>query len=97
MLGPFGVTLMVLATVLYSVLFVKTQASRENIRLSNKSFFDLGHGVVPDEPGQGHREKRTATSADLSAGEIAEFLDKHNELRGQTVPQASNMKFMVIF
>ena len=98
MLRPFGVKLILLATVLYLVFFVGIQASARNIRLSNKSFFDLGHGAVPgDEPGhQGHRERRTATSADLSADEIADFLDKHNELRGQTVPQASNMKFMVI-
>ncbi|XP_071785926.1 uncharacterized protein [Asterias amurensis] len=97
MLRPFGVKLILLATVLYLVFFVGIQASARNIRLSNKSFFDLGHGAVPgDEPGhQGHRERRTATSADLSADEIADFLDKHNELRGQTVPQASNMKFMV--
>ncbi len=40
-------------------------------------------------------EERTANSYTLSASEIASFLDRHNELRGQTVPTASNMQYMV--
>ena len=39
--------------------------------------------------------KRLATSADLTAEEIAGYLNKHLELRNQTVPQAANMEYMV--
>ncbi|XP_022108764.1 uncharacterized protein LOC110989015 [Acanthaster planci] len=73
-----------------------TDAAREEVLTSNKSFFKLDHnGEATGAAAGRQRFKRQATSADLSADEIAAYLDKHNQLRGQTVPPAADMKYMI--
>ena len=41
--------------------------------------------------------KRLATQSALTEDEKLAFLAKHNELRGQTIPSAANMEYMVSF
>ena len=68
---------------------------RERALVPGMSLTDSGRAPAAGASGDRHRAKRLASSSDLTADEIAVFLDKHNEIRSQTDPPASNMKYMV--
>ena len=47
---------------------------------------------------EGHRRvRRLASESVMNQAEKTAILDKHNELRGQTIPSAANMRFMVSY
>ena len=66
----------------------KTNANAKEFLISNESFMKLEEG----EMDQYLVERATATMSD---SQIAAFLDRHNKLRGETVPAASNMNYLV--